>query len=196
MIKKLLRVLFIFIVSNSIYAQQTNDNILSKKTNPIIFAEMFGGLSIMQHGGFTGGCELNYQYKKSLFSARYNHAAGYRKRDNVFSFYNVEDNDEYALLYGKRWLTASRSFSVSAGISRNNLKLTTRDEDFNRSLRYENFYGVPFEASFKWFYPKKRSNLIYNVIIPSVGMKLFGNISKRSYVGIGVSFGFGLSKEY
>lgn len=196
MIKKLLRVLFVFVVSNSMFAQQTDDKIPSEKKNPIIFAEAFGGPSAMEHAGFAGGFELNYQYKKSLFSVRYIHATGYKKRDSVFSFYNVEDNDEFTLLYGKRWSTVNRSFSVSTGISHNNLILTKRDEDFNRHLSYDTFYGVPFEASFKWFYPKKRSHLIYNTLIPSIGMKLFGNISKRSYVGIGFSFGFGLSKEY
>lgn len=45
-------------------------------------------------------------------------------------------------------------------------------------------------------FTQKRSNLIYNVLIPSVGIKLFGDIGKYTFVGVGVSVGFGLCKHY
>ncbi|MBF4517738.1 hypothetical protein IRZ71_15340 [Flavobacterium sp. ANB] len=206
MIKKLLKIIFVLTLSTSIYGQQTNDVESKEKTNPIIYAELFGGFSAMDHVGFSGGVELNYQYKKSLFSLRYANATGYISNEiNPFfpfpTYYKSEDNSEYALLYGRRWMSERRSFSVSAGISCNNLDSKRRfiDEEaetYGFNQKYETFYGVPFEASYKWFYKKKRSKLIYNALIPSIGAKIFGNISKNSYIGFGLSIGLGFSKEY
>ncbi|WP_264535152.1 hypothetical protein [Flavobacterium sp. N1736] len=205
MIKKLLNIIFVLALSNSISGQQT-DGELHKKPNPIIYAELFGGFSQMNHFGFSSGAELNYQYKKSLFSLRYANATGYISNDiNPFfpvpSYYISEDNSEYALLYGRRWMSDRRSVSISAGISCNNLDSRRRfvDEEaetYGYNQNYETFYGVPFEVNYKWFYKKKRSKLIYNALIPSIGAKLFGNISKNSYIGVGLSIGFGFSKEY
>lgn len=194
MIKNLLRIFLILLLSNSIYGQQTDDTEF-KKPNPIIYFEGFGGFSVMNHFGLTGGAELNYQYKKSLFSFRFSHVTGYIKQDSVFSFNNVEDNNEYALLYGRRLVRGSHSFSVSAGVSCNNLKLTTRFDNYS-TYKYENFFGVPFEANFKWYNPKKRSKLIYSALIPSVGVKVFGNVYKNAFFGVGFSLGLGLNKEY
>lgn len=197
MIKKLLKIVFVLMLSNSIYAQETKDIvIIIQKKSPIIYAEVFGGFSVMQNFGFAGGGELNYQYKKNLFTLRYSHETGYVKQDSVFAFSNVEDNDEYAILYGRRWLTKSHSYSVSVGVNSNNLKFTTRDFEHNRYYQYKRFYGVPFEANFKWFNPKRRSNLIFNALTPSVGVKVFGSISKYSYAGVGLVIGFGLPKNY
>lgn len=195
MIKKLL-IIFILMLSNSIYAQETNENQVKEKSNPIIYGEFFGGFVGMKHFGFAGGGELNYQYKKSLFTLRYSHETGYVKKDSVFAFKNVEDNDEYAVLYGRRWLRNSHSFSISAGISSNNLKLAHKDSDDTYYYQYKRFYGVPFEANFKWFKPKRKSNLILNAITPSVGLKVFGSISKNTFVGVGLILGLGLNKEY
>jgi hypothetical protein len=198
MIKKLLKIVFVLVLSNSIYAQETTKDvvIIIQKKSPIIYAEVFGGFSVMRHFGFAGGGELNYQYKKNLFTLRYSHESGYVEQDSVVTFLNVEDNDEYAILYGRRWLTKNHSFSVSVGVNSNNLKFTNRDFEYNRSYQYKRFYGVPFEANVKWFNSKRRSNLVFNALTPSFGFKVFGSISRYSYVGVGVVVGFGLSKQY
>ncbi|TDO77326.1 hypothetical protein EV143_10488 [Flavobacterium chryseum] len=206
MIKKLHKIILFFVLSNSIYGQQTNDVELKEKSNPIIYAELFLGFANMNHFGFTGGLELNYQYKKSLFSFRYANAAGYISNGitpffPVPTYYKSEDNNEYAILYGRRWMSDRRSFSISTGVSCNNLDSKRRfiDEEaetYGFVQKYETFYGVPFEVNYKWFYKKKRSKLIYNALIPSIGAKLFGNFSKNSYIGVGLSVGLGFSKEY
>lgn len=198
MVKKLLKVIFVLMLSNSIYAQETNDAELKPKSNPIIYAEAFGGFVGMKHFGLAGGGELNYQYKKSLFTLRYSHASGYVKRDSIFNFINVEDNDEYAVLYGRRWLRNSHSFSISAGVSSNNFKLGKTDFEDNYYYQYKRFYGIPFEANFKWFKPKRKrkSSLVLNALTPSWGLKIFGSISKNSFVGAGLVVGFGLNKVY
>ncbi|MFH6996105.1 hypothetical protein [Flavobacterium sp. FlaQc-48] len=206
MIKRLLSTFLILLLSGSIHAQQNNDVETTEKTNPILYGEIFGGLTGMKHFGFSGGAELNYQYKKSLFSLRYANVVGYISNDiNPFfplpTYYKSDDNSEYAVLYGRRWMSERRSFSVSAGISCNNLDSKRRivdeaEETYTYIRNYETFYGVPFEANYKWFYKRKKSKLVYNALIPSIGVKLLGNISKNSYIGVGVSIGFGFAREY
>lgn len=193
---KLLRIFFMLFLSNFIFGQQTENAEKKEKPNPIIYAEAFGGFACMDYFGFAGGGEINYQYKKNLFTLRYSHLSGYVKKDSVFAFHNVQDNDEYAVMYGRRWLRNSHSFSISTGVSSNNLKTSSRDFEYNRYFRYERYYAIPFEANFKWFKPKRKSNLVLNAITPSVGLKVFGSISKNAFVGVGLILGLGLNKEY
>lgn len=198
--KKLLKVVFLFTFINTMQAQQITDSDV-KKSNPIIYAEMFGGFSAIKDFGVAGGLEMNYQYKKSLFSFRFTDITGYRKEEIIPIFpvpiYSKTENiQEYAVLYGVRWVKSSHSYSLSTGVSYNNLELEIRDSEGNRYFNYKNFYGVPFEANFKWFYPKRRDKIIFNALIPSVGLKIFGNIAQQSFVGAAVSVGFGFSKQY
>jgi hypothetical protein len=199
-VKKTLKIVFAFVLSNSMFSQQTSDVKLKEDSNSIIYIEGFGGPSVVKNVGVSGGVELNYQFGKSLFSFRYTNSAGYTRKSNIVivfpAYYKSEDNSEYALLYGRRWLMDNHSYSVSTGISYNNLELAVKDIDGNRFAHYENFWAVPFEANYKWFYRKKKSKLIYNAMIPSVGVKLFGHIGTYSFAGVGVSVGFGLSKKY
>ncbi|MEO8534796.1 MAG: hypothetical protein ABI441_13650 [Flavobacterium sp.] len=198
MIKNLFSVFLTFLFLNSIHAQQVND--VQGKRNPIIYMDGFFGPSAVRKIGISGGVELNYQSGKSLFSFRYINSAGYTRTPNILiylpAYYKSDDNSEYALLYGRRWLMENHSYSISAGISYNNLELAGRDSDDNRFSYYKNFYAVPFEANYKWYYRKKKSKLIYNAMIPSVGVKLFGHVGAYSLIGVGVSVGFGFSKQY
>lgn len=198
---KLLRILFMLFLSNAIFGQQPENLEIEKRSNPIIYFEGFGGLSVVKNLGVSGGVGLNYQLEKSLFTFRYINSAGYRRKNDgpviiAPSVYKSEDNVELALMYGRRWVKEHHSYSISAGISRNNLELESRDLDGIRTVSTTGFYGFPFEANYKRFYSKKRSNLIYNVLIPSVGIKLFGDIGRYNFVGVGVSVGFGLCKHY
>lgn len=200
MIKKLHKVVFLFTFITTLQAQQISDSDV-KGSNPIIYAEMFGGFSAIKHFGVAGGLEMNYQYKKSLFSFRFTDITGYRREEIILIFPvpiypETEHIQEYALLYGVRWVKSSHSYSLSTGVSYNNLELEVRDSKSNRYFNYKNYYGVPFEANFKWFYPKRRDKIIFNALIPSVGLKIFGNIAQQSFVGAAVSVGFGWSKQY
>ncbi len=208
MVKKLLKIVFVLVFVSSAKAQQTNDSEL-RSSNPIIYFEGFGGPTIGQSVGISGGLELNYQTEKNLFTFRFTNAVGYSERSDNYiimpRYYKSEDNKEYALLYGKRWLSSNHSYSVSVGVSRNNLEMkklieSIDPEEFDSEKVFSgksiSYYGVPFEANYKWFYSKKKSRLIYNAIIPSVGVKLFGNFGKYTFIGAGVTVGLGLSKKY
>jgi len=57
----------------------------------------------------------------------------------------------------------------------------------------------------KWFKKEKKRFRAYYGLIPigkptsfgrSFGFKLYGNIGKLSYVGIGINYGFGWHKRY
>jgi len=199
MIKNLLRILLVLIFSNSMQAQQVEDAEAIEKSNPIIYAEIFGGFAVVQNTGLAGGGELNYQTGKSLFSLRYTNAVGYTQMEGTYipGFNKTEDNNEFALLFGRRWLKENHSYSLSVGINYNSFELIKRDEEGNRhSTINKYFYGVPFEANYKWFYSKRRAHLVFNTMIPSVGIKLFGSIAKNTFVGVGITLGFGLHKEY
>jgi hypothetical protein len=198
MIKNLLSIFLVLLFLNSIQAQQTDDTESKEKSNPIIYAEAFGGFVVVQNIGLAGGGELNYQTGKNLFSFRYTNAVGYTRKENyiVPTYDKVADNNEFALMYGRRWLKESRSYSISAGLNYNSFEFINRDSDNNRYSNYKYFYGMPFEANYKWYYSKRRSNLIFNMMIPSVGIKLFGSIARNTFVGVGLTLGLGLPKEY
>jgi hypothetical protein len=198
MIKNLLSIFLVLLFLNSIQAQQTDDTESKEKSNPIIYAEAFGGFAVVQNIGLAGGGELNYQTGKNLFSFRYTNAVGYTRKENyiVPTYDKVADNNEFALMYGRRWLKESRSYSISAGLNYNSFEFINRDSDNNRYSNYKYFYGMPFEANYKWYYSKRRSNLIFNMMIPSVGIKLFGSIARNTFVGVGLTLGLGLPKEY
>lgn len=204
MIKKLLQIVVALTFSVSLYAQ-VKDSIQSvKRENPILYFELFGGVSATRYFGYTGGFELNYQYKKSLFSFRYSDVKGLAKETEtplviiliLPDFYVSENVKEYALLYGIRNVKQKTSFSISAGISHNYLTKTLKDSEGNFYLRSENYVGFPFEANMKWFASKKRSKMIWDILIPSGGVKLFGSISERSFIGLGGTFGIGFNKKY
>ncbi|WP_035693843.1 hypothetical protein [Flavobacterium soli] len=208
---KKLVVLFFFCLQVLGQNNTANDSLV--KTNPILFAEIFGGFGGGTYGGaWSWSLALNYQFnEKDLLTARYSGVA-VGKRDNIvigFSaipvFVRKESLEEYAVLYGKRWIDDGFSVSVSSGISFVNRNYYEEMEDRYEKLN-EDFFGVPIEVSLKWFKSKKSRFRAYYGIIPigkkkvafgrSFGFKLSGNMAKSSYFGIGISYGFGLHKNY
>jgi hypothetical protein len=183
--KIILHLLIAFTFVCSIYGQE------KKVSNSIIYFEGFGGFSLISDAGFGGGFELNYQKKKDLFSFRVIKVAGYvrdySKYNLVISQYSRTKHDnEYALLYGKRWLEHNCSYSISGGLSYNHFIS-------DKIIYNKNYIGIPFESNVIWYSSKKKNNL-GNVITPKFGFKLFGNISNNSFIGLGISLGIGYHK--
>lgn len=177
----------------------------SIKKEPIIFGEFTLGISRDLTDGvkFLVGGGLKYQYKNHLFSFRYNENIEFK---SYFFFVvpivtNLNKTQEQAIMYGKRWVEDGTSYSLLAGLSTNRYIVF----DQGNIVSTENYGGIPFEANIKWFKSKKsRFRIIYGAIPigkptsfgRSIGFKLVGNISKRSYVGIGLTFGIGIHKQY
>lgn len=170
------------------------------RENPIIFLDAYIGQAVGNAGGFSMGLGINYQVNKSFFTAR---ALGTVKfGDGNYGSYNsallfsIENSmGEVAVLYGLRTIENGHAYSFSLGASYN--------EFFDETGGYQ-YFGVPFEANFKWFKKEKKRLGLFGVIPigeptgfgESFGFKLFGNFSKQPYAGIGLSVGLGYHKVY
>jgi len=187
----------------SIKAQEKQDSI-GEKSNSIFFADLGLGYSNGTLNGLTGVLSLNYQKKNNLFTFRHLEIIKY---DNIDFFiiipYNVETRRirEYAVLYGKRYIEDGTSYHFSGGFSYN----TYQQRKENDIIASESFIGFPIEAGISWFKDKKERFRILYGLIPvgkptsfgrAIGFKLYANIARRSYVGIGVTFGLGWHKVY
>ena len=188
----------------SVFAQD------SVKTNPIIFGEGYVGAALAGLSGYYWGANLNYQFKNNLFSFRFSTIPNLDLRiiSPIIPLPYFVDNghaDEYSLLYGLRKIKDGHSFSFSVGVSYNYRLVNAYD--YNNQLLSQNKYnyaGLPFEFNVKWFKKDKRRYLIY-YFFPvgkptgfgrSIGFKLSGNVSKYSYLAIGLVGGLGYHKHY
>ena len=201
MMKQLPLVIFLVIIS-SIKAQENLDS-LNTKPNPIIFGDFSLGYSNGFVKGFTVGGSVNYQKKNNLFTFRTLQVINIKKIDFFLIFpYNIESETmtEYSLLYGKRYIEEGFSYHFSGGIS-----FATYDKNFENDNLALNYFGFPVEVGVSWFKNKKRRFRVLYGLIPvgkptsfgrSIGFKLHANIAKRSYVGLGLTFGLGWHKIY
>lgn len=175
------------------------------KSNPIVFAEAFIGPSLGKAGEYQGGAAMNYQAGRHLFTFRYL----YSQEDRlvgwfIIPFYEqVNELHETSVLYGWRFMESKVSYGFSLGISHSNFWELI--EEGNQAARKTSRYiGVPFEANVHLFKAKKKPFRILGLIPVgrptafggSIGLKLAGNISENSYVGLGLSYGLGWHKKY
>lgn len=201
--------LLIFLVFSLNYASAQIDNLsrdsaIVTEPNPIVFGEMYVGAS----RGLVLGSTINFQYNHSLFTIRYNYILNLNVDfPAIFvpipSVKTAQHDSEIAVLYGYRFIKDDYSLSFSGGISYNNISY------YNRALDLQiadlNYVGFPFEANVKLFNAVKRRYRIIYGIVPigrptafsrSIGLKFLGNISKKSYFGIGLNVGLGYHKVY
>ena len=193
------------ISSDSVLASSEDSTL---KSNPIVYTEMFFGLSGGRAGGLGLGLEVNYQSKNNLFSARY---VGNLRLDNTgftnpfIPIPNIESSstaEEFSILYGYRKAINGHAFSVSGGLSRN--KYTFYGENGNNTYKRDYYLGFPFELNYQFFKREKERLYIYGIIPigkptalgQGLGVRIFGNISRNSYLGLALSGGFGYFKKY
>ena len=203
MLKNNIFLILFLMVFSSIIAQQKQDTI-GKKSNPIIFGDFNIGYGNGSLRGLMASVSINYQSKKNLFSFRHLEIFRY---DNIDLFFvipiNVESRSirEYSLLYGKKYIEKGTSYHFSGGFSYNIYQQIKN----NNIIARESFIGFPLEAGISWFKNKKRRFRLFYGLIPvgkptsfgrSFGFKLQANIARRTYVGIGLTFGLGLHKVY
>ncbi|WP_397444670.1 hypothetical protein [Polaribacter sp. R77954] len=201
--KIIILILFTYVSLDNLQAQQKKDTIV-KKINPILFMDLGFGYANGSLKGFTGILSVNYQNKNDVFTLRH---IGLAEYDNVDFFlalpFNIEYRrlGEYAVLYGKRYIDEGTSYHFSGGFSYNSYQQIKS----SNILASEAFVGFPLEAGISWFKNnKQRFRLLYS-LLPigkrtgfgrSFGVKLYANLSKRSFVGLGLSFGLGWHKTY
>lgn len=205
--------LFLIFFIYTTFAQDSIKVDVTKKPNPIIFADFdvsFGGA---EHAGWGIGGSVSYQFfNTDLVTARIRGFGSYSSEYVLLTpmtpfpvFRKNETIVDYGLLYGKRWINGGTSFSVSAGIAAIRYQYSQRmgDEYYRRD---ENLIGIPYELNVKFFKKVKRRYRAYWWLIPvtkqkvafgrSFGFKLSGTISKANYCSLGISFGLGTHKKY
>lgn len=183
----------------------------SLKSNPIIFSDVLFGGAFGRAGGGSFSPSINYQKGNLLFTARYLASAKFFSESIpnnwLFPFirntYFRSVSEEFSLLAGYRYLVGSgSSLSFSSGISRTKYKYY--GEEGNDPEFRDYYLGLPFEASFTLFNQRKERFRIYGLIpvgrpvglSNSIGVKLYGNLSRNSFVGLGLNLGYGFYKKY
>ncbi|WP_452219697.1 hypothetical protein [Lacinutrix salivirga] len=178
--------------------------------NPILFTEILVGYAGGNTSGFSLGGELNYQQNNNLYSIRYINQTALDYEVALIGFVAIpflESNlkvNEVSILLGKRYIKDGHSFSFSGGLSANNVLFKERINGVEVK-KNKQFIGFPLEVNIKWFKKKKKRFRAYYGLIPvgkpssfgrSFGFKLYGNVGKLSYVGLGINYGFGWHKKY
>lgn len=207
--KKITLLILVFFTI-SLQAQETASE---NSKQPILYAELLLALAVMPNSGDVGLAnaeELNYQYSNHLFTFRYFESIHWNTKRTYSQLpYTTKHvtNKEIGLMYGRRWIHEDMAFSVSGGLSYNTYVNTTKLVDANTTEVTEltdNFYGFPLEFNIKWFNAQKKRYRIYYMIPVgkptafgrSYGFKIFANINKHSYYGVGLTYGFGWHKKY
>ena len=172
------------------YRDSLNDINHPEHHHPTLYLDFCFGESFGING-LQGNYSLNYQYERSLFTFRSIGIETFASKDEDPIYFIVPKASgsltQYALLYGWRFTNnRSHGFSFSAGISTND-RFYYYDAT-NQRVHIEQYYaGVPFEANYEWY--TRRFGV-------SGGFKLSGDISRHSFVGIGVDMGLGFHNTH
>ncbi len=185
-----------------------------KSKDPILFFEfVLGGAREFKPktGGLLTGLTLKHEINQHLYTVRY---INYKQSELDFAtggfvviipLKRQKIHREIGLLYGRKWNYYDTSFSVSAGISFNSYKDKIYLKKSETIKDLSNSVGIPLEINLKFFKGRKTPFRAFFGLIPSqkptafgrsVGLKLVANISKHSFVGLGVTYGFGNHKNY
>jgi hypothetical protein len=208
--KKIILLLFFGI---NVFGQEVIIKDSINKSNPILFSESFFGLGGSENGGiFLVGLNLNYQFRKNdLLTARYTLNTSFSRQQVILSplitliTVKSEIVNEYALMYGKRYIFNNCSLSFSSGISYGDITFYKNNDNYDQEV-VQYSIGVPFEINLKFFKGEKSRFRAYYGLIPigkkkvsfgrSVGFKLIGNIVNNEYFGLAFTYGFGWHKKY
>lgn len=202
--EKIFLAFFLLLVFSVVSAQEKKDS-LNVKQNPIAFADINLGYAIGSAKGLSVGVSFYYQKENQLFTFRVFETVDIEKVDLLFGVFptNIDSKtlNEYSLLYGKRFIVTDRSYHFSAGISYNTFKYVKQDI----VLSEEVFVGFPLEVGMNFFNANKEKFRVLYGLIPvgkptsfarSYGFKLYANIAKKSYIGLGITIGLGWHKIY
>lgn len=185
--------------------------------NEIFYIEGLKGLVVVDKinssEATTTGGSLNWEFNRNLLSFRY-HNLDFEKIDGdgeliSFTQPNVSERTEVSIhevsfLFGRRLIMKNWSFSGSAGVSYNFEAMDYRKEvshsaenSITTNSSNQMYFGIPYELNLMVRTPKKMFLTGEGAYWAAhLSFKLFGNISKHNYTGIGIAFGFGRYKYY
>ena len=187
-------------MSFSFIISQEKQDSLRVDTNHIFFTGINLGYVTGGLKGLNVSFDINYQLKNNLVTFKF--ATIMDTKIGILlilPFVKVNSlTDQFSFSYGKRYVIAGFSYHFSGGISYNSTNNRRIDKRYN-------YYGFPIEIGTNWFYSKKKRFRVLYGLIPlgkptgfgrSLGFKLYANIAKKSYVGLGLNFGLGWHKKY
>ncbi len=186
----------IFSIS-SVFSQDEYTNNMPKNNANIGYVELFAGGAFGYVDGFAGGGSINALYSNVLFTFGYimdNEQGGLEYVDNSSSisinYYKHYRIDNFPLMVGFYRPFRGASLSASAGLS---LLMYSEYVDVNTfsifnsnpTEMYSNTnLGFPYEFNLKLFSKDENALVGY-------GLKLFGNLGKYNYTGLGFVLSIG-----
>ena len=197
-------VIFIFLLLSflSVNGQKKQDSISTQET-PLAFGNFSFGYTNGSVKGYSFGLNVNYQEKNNLFTFKTLTTVDIQEVNWLLFFpifVKSSITNEYSLLYGKRYIKGGFSYHFSGGVSYNFTEIINNGVETNDS-----YIGLPLEIGLRFFKSKKKRFGVLFGLIPvgkptafgrSIGLKLYANVSKKSYFGFGLTFGLGFHKVY
>lgn len=190
---------FLLFSINTIFSQDTltKDNIpMDAKNSSIGYVELFAGGAFGYVDGFAAGGSINALYSNVLFTFGYtmdNKQGGLEYVENgiiPINYYKHYRIDNFPLMVGFYHPFRGASLSASAGLS---LLLYSEYVDVNTfsvfnsnatEIYSDTNLGFPYEFNLKLF--SKDDNALVGY-----GLKLFGNLGKYNYTGLGLVLSLG-----
>ena len=190
---------FLLFSINTIFSQDTltKDNIpMDAKNSSIGYVELFTGGAFGYVDGFAAGGSINALYSNVLFTFGYtmdNEQGGLEYVENEIipiNYYKHYRIDNFPLMVGFYHPFRGASLSASAGLS---LLLYSEYIDVNTfsifnsnatEIYSDTNLGFPFEFNLKFFNKDENALVGY-------GLKLFGNLGKYNYTGLGLTLSLG-----
>ncbi len=190
---------FLLFSINTIFSQDTltKDNIpMDAKNSSIGYVELFAGGAFGYVDGFAAGGSINALYSNVLFTFGYtmdNEQGGLEYVENgiiPINYYKHYRIDNFPLMVGFYHPFRGASLSASAGLS---LLLYSEYVDVNTfsvfnsnatEIYSDTNLGFPYEFNLKLF--SKDDNALVGY-----GLKLFGNLGKYNYTGLGLVLSLG-----
>ncbi|MBA4275176.1 hypothetical protein [Flavobacterium sp.] len=190
---------FLLFSISTIFSQDTltKDNIpMDAKNSSIGYVELFTGGAFGYVDGFAAGGSINALYSNVLFTFGYtmdNEQGGLEYVENgiiPINYYKHYRIDNFPLMVGFYHPFRGASLSASAGLS---LLLYSEYVDVNTfsvfnsnatEIYSDTNLGFPFEFNLKLFSKDKNALVGY-------GLKLFGNLGKYNYTGLGLVLSLG-----
>lgn len=185
--------------NSSLFSQDAvTNNSLPTNTDKssIVYLDLFAGGAFGYVDGFAAGGSINTLYSNVLFTI------GYVMDNNQGSLEYVEDGainknyykhyriDNFPLMVGFYHPFRGASLSASAGVS---LLRYSEYIDVNTfsifksnatELYFDSTIGFPYEVNLKLFSKTEGFDIGF-------GLKLFGNVGKYNYTGLGLVLSFG-----
>ena len=159
--------------------------------HPGIYIDVGFGGAFAGINGLEGNYSLNYENKNSLFTFRGLGTVDFTSDvSSIFFLPDFKTNNslgEYALMYGRRFINEKhKALSLSLGISSD--RRTFYYYYPHTTSKTDSYYaGLPFEINYHWFMGR------FGV---GGGFKVTGNISKYSFIGLGIDQSVGFHKSH